>query len=130
MSLPACASHRPPKAGFTLIEVLAAMVIFAVGVLMVIQLNSALSQQLLYSARTSEVVVLAHERLDSLESMPFDSLNVGTSVDTLTVEGIGYSRTSTVGVVTAVLYSLDVTLAPLSGSAPSYTASSFSAAPW
>lgn len=107
------------------------MVIFAAGVLMVIQLNSSLAARMIYAARTSAVVTLTHARLDSLESMPFDSLTASTSTDTVTVDGIRYVRTSTISSVTALLYSIDVSMAPSSaGAGPSYSASSFAAVAW
>ncbi len=107
------------------------MVIFAMGVLMVIQLNTALGEQMKYSAKASAVVVMAHERLDSLESLPFDSLVVGTAGDTITIEGRSYERLSTIALVTALLYSIDVTVSPLaSGDGPSYTAGSYAAQAW
>lgn len=107
------------------------MVIFAVGVLMVIQLNSSLAARMSYAARTSAVVTLTHARLDSLESIPFDSLVASTSTDTLSVDGIAYVRTARVTLMTALLYSIDVSIAPASpGAGPSYSANSFAAVAW
>ena len=105
--------------------------IFAVGVLMVVQLNTTLGDQMAYAAKSSEIVVLAHERLDSLEALPFDSLTAGTADDTVTVAGTTYQVGSTVTLVTAILYAIDVTLQPMvAGEGPSYTAGSYSARAW
>lgn len=107
------------------------MVIFALGVLMVIQLNASLAERMAYAAKTSRIVVVAHERLDSLESVPFDSLVVGTNADTVTIEGRSYQRTATISVVTALLYSIDVTVSPLVASeGPTYSAGSYAAQSW
>ena len=122
---------RSGSAGFTLIEVIGALVIFAVGVLMVVQLNTTLGDQMAYAAKSSEIVVLAHERLDSLEALPFDSLTAGTADDTVTVAGTAYQVGSSVTLVTAILYAIDVTLQPMvAGEGPSYTAGSYSARAW
>jgi prepilin-type N-terminal cleavage/methylation domain-containing protein len=117
--------------GFSLIEVIAALVVFSMGVLMVLSLTTALSTRMQYSAVASELAVRSQERLDSLESLPFASLTVGTKVDTITVQGVQYVRTVVVTPVTGLLYELQVTLVRLDGgSGPSSTATSYAAAPW
>lgn len=120
-----------PSQGFTLIEVIGALVIFSVGVLMVLRLTGALSRQMEYAAKTSEVVARTQERLDSLEAVPFDSLSLGTRADTLTVRGIPYVRTATISQLTGILYQIDVTMAPtVAGRGPSITSQSYSARQW
>ena len=122
---------RESCGGFTLIEVIAALVIFSVGVLMVIQLSGSLSRQMEYAARTSELVVRAHERIDSIEALPFDSISTGTATESLTVEGVPYSLKITVAPLTAVLLQVDVEVDPVTaGAGPSYSATSYVAAPW
>ncbi len=116
--------------GFTLIEVVGALVIFSVGVLMVLRLSTALGIQMRYAGARSELVVLASERLDSLEATPFDSINTGTTQDTLTVEGMAYERTVTITSVTAVLSKIDVSLVSIDGAGPSHTVSSYTSAVW
>ena len=124
-----CPQRNSP--GFTLIEVIGALVIFAVGVLMVIQTSGALSTQMQHSARTSEIVVLAHEWLDSLESMPFDSLAPGTASEVVTASGMEFRRSARVSLRTAVLMEIEVTVAPTdTTSGPRYSATSYSAAYW
>ena len=118
------------RGGFTLIEVMGALMIFSLGVLMVLQLSAALGIQLRYAAAQSKIVVLANERLDSLEATPFDSLSVGKAADTTTVEGFSYRRGSSVSAVSPVLYQIVVTLTPLSDGAPSYSATSYLSAVW
>jgi hypothetical protein len=94
-------------------------------------LTGALSRQMSYAATTSELVVRAQERLDSLESTPFDSLAAGTTVRTLAINGVSYEETTEVAAVTGLLYQLDVSLAPATaGAAPSYSATSYAATPW
>ncbi len=116
--------------GFTLIEVVGALVIFSVGVLMVLRLSTALGIQMRYSGARSELVVLASERLDSLEATPFDSIGAGTTQDTLTVEGMAYERTVTITAVTAVLSKIDVSLVSIGGEGPSHAVTSYTSAAW
>ncbi len=131
MSADPCPRSGPPHGGFTLIEVIAALVIFSLGVLMVLDLTGALSRQMRYAATTSVLVVRAQEQLDSLESLDFASLTVGTRLDTLTVEGVRYGRVVAVSVVTGLLYQLDVSIAPITmGEGPSYSTTSYAAAHW
>ena len=121
----------PSRRGFTLIEVIGALVIFSMGVIMVLQLTGALSRQMEYAAKSSELVARAQERLDSLEALPFDSITVGTRQDTLTVRGIPYVRQATITSVTGLLRQIDVSLAPLTaGQGPSFSATSYAAARW
>lgn len=125
---------RPPpsRLGFTLIEVVAALVIFALGVLMVIQTSGALSRQMEFSARTSSLVVLTHEWLDSLQATPFDSLTEGTFSDTSTVNGLLYQGTAQLSLVTPALMRIEVHLSPEDSASimPSYGATSYRSAPW
>ena len=131
MNAEPCRAAGSAPRGFTLIEVIAALVIFSVGVLMVLDLTRSLSREMRYAATTSELVVRAQERLDSLESLSFESLTVGTAGDTLTIEGVAYQRTVTISSVTGLLYQLDVTVSPVTaGEGPSYAATSYSAAHW
>jgi hypothetical protein len=98
---------------------------------MVLDLTGALSRQMRYAATTSELVVRAQEQIDSLESLAFDSLTLGTRLDTLTVEGVGYGRVVAVSMVTGLLYQLDVSMSPITaGEGPSYAVTSYSAAHW
>lgn len=119
-----------PNRGFTLIEVVAALVIFAVGVLMVIRLSSALGTQMTYSGARSTLAVLANESLDSLQATPFDSLDVGTLLDTIVVQGRPYGRLLTVTAVTPMLTRIDVALTPLEGAGPAHALTSYSSAAW
>lgn len=104
--------------------------IFSLGVLMVIQVSSAMGRQMAYSATRSTLVVLANEGLDSLQALPFDSLDAGTETDTVIVRGTTYERALTVTVITPMLSRIDVSLAPAAGGGPSHALTSYAAANW
>lgn len=120
--------HRTP--GFTLIEVVGALVIFSVGVLMVMRAGGALSTQLRYAGVRSEIVVLVNEQLDSIEALPLASLSIGTTQDTLNVQGWMYSRTVTITAITAVLAKVEVAFAAIDGVGPSHGVTSYTSVPW
>jgi len=123
-------SRSRPASGFTLIEVIGALVIFSVGVLMVIQVSGALGTQIRYAGVRSELSAMASERLDSLESLPIASLTPGTTVDTVTVSGIDYVCTVVITSTTPVLSRLDVSLASVDGGGPSHYVTSYATEPW
>ncbi len=121
----------PSRKGFTLIEVIGALVIFSVGVLMVLSLAGSLSRQMNWAAVTSELVVRAQERLDSLEALPFSSLTPGSTDETLRIRGDAYARTVSVTSVTGLMYRLDVSIAPEDGAdGPSYSVASYKVSAW
>lgn len=116
--------------GFTLIEVIGALVIFSVGVLMVMQVGGALTTQTRYAGTRSELVVLANERLDSIAALPLASITTGTTDDTVAVQGWSYQRVVTITVLTPVLARIDVTLARVDGAGPAYSVTSYTSDVW
>ncbi|MDH5759506.1 MAG: prepilin-type N-terminal cleavage/methylation domain-containing protein [Gemmatimonadota bacterium] len=118
------------RGGFTLIEVIGALVIFAGGVLAVLRLGDSLARSMERSAVTSEIVVMAHERLDSLVALPFDSLVLGVTADTVRVGRFSFSRGMDVTEVTGMLYRIQVSMVASDSLAPGYSATSYSADSW
>lgn len=116
--------------GFTLIEVIGALVIFSVGVLMVIQVSGALGTQMRYAGARSELVVHAGQLLDSIAAEPFASVTVGTRLDTLIVQGAQYECTLQVASVTPLLKRIDVSLDAISGQGPAHAVTSYVSTPW
>lgn len=116
--------------GFTLIEVIGAFVIFAVGVLMVMRVSTAATTQMRYAGISSALALHAAERLDSLDATLFGSLSAGTEVDTLLVSGLAYERAVTVTPLTALLIRFDAVLTPTEGVGPSYQATSYVSEVW
>lgn len=118
------------RAGFTLIEVVGALVIFAVGILMIMQVGGALATQMRYAGVRSQIAVLAGEQIDSLESMPFDSITAGTSEDTVAVQGWSYRRRVTVSTLTPVLARIDVELFRVDSLGPAHSVTSYTSDVW
>jgi prepilin-type N-terminal cleavage/methylation domain-containing protein len=116
--------------GFTLIEVIGALVIFSLGVLMVMQVSGALGTQMRYAGASSAIHVVAASQLDSLEALPLSSLMAGTAVDTIVAEGIDYECTVVISTVTSALKKIDISLTPISGSGPSHSVTSYASEPW
>ena len=112
-----------------------ALLIFVLGVLIVMGLNSRLTTQLDYSGIASELVVIAHEQIDSLAATPFDSLEAKTEQEEELKVGkqeVKYTRTVTVSVVNPLLYRFDVDLSlkDTLDWGPSYSVTSYSAGRW
>ena len=134
MSAEPCPPPNPHSGGFTLIEVMGALLIFVGGVLMVLKLSSALTIQLDYSGVSSEIVVVAHEQIDSLAATPFDSLEAKTEANDFKVGPmeIEYTKTVTVSLVNPLLYrfDVDVSLKDTLAWGPGYAVTTYSAGAW
>ena len=107
-----------------------ALVIFAVGILMIMQLSGALTTQMRYAGVRSEIVALANEQVDSIESSPFDSITAGTLEDTVAVQGWSYRRRVTVSTLTPVLARIEVELFRVDSLGPSHAVTSYTSAVW
>ena len=118
------------RRGFTLIEVIGALVIFSIGVLSAMRMGGALTTKMRYAGTRSQLAVLASERLDSIESMPFDSITLGTVEDTVTVQGWSYRRWVAVSSVTPVLARIDVSLFRVDSAGPSHSVTSYTSTDW
>ena len=133
MSAEPCPSN-PCRGGFTLIEVVGALLIFVMGVLIVMRLSAASSTQLQYSGVASELVVIAHEQIDSLAATPFDSLEAKTEENDFKVGAaeIEYTKTVTVSLLNPLLYQIDVdvSLKDTLAWGPSYSVTTYSAGAW
>lgn len=119
--------------GFTLIEVVAALVIFAAGILAAVNLAGSMAGQVEEAALRSEVVSATQERIAEMERLPYDSLlvAVGTGTQSLTIQGRPYIRTTVITLFNPRTVSLEVTVAPDAGaSGPSQTLISYAYEAW
>ena len=116
--------------GFTLIEVVGALVVFSLGVLMVMNLSGALAVRMNSAALRSRVAVTVQNQLDSLQVEPYESLGTGSSSETIVIMGESYTLTRVILQSTAVIREVQVTLEPVDGSGPELTASTFVLRSW
>jgi prepilin-type N-terminal cleavage/methylation domain-containing protein len=84
-------SHK----GFTLVEILVGMVIFAISSLAVTSLMVNHSQLVSLNSQSSEAIALAQDKLEDLRTMNFANL-VSNSVPPVTKKGIAYTTSWTV----------------------------------
>ena len=118
------------KGGFTLIEVMAALVVFSLGVLSVVQITGVLSTLLERAGLRSEIVVVGQARLDSLELIPYTSLTLGSTVDTLQLRGTEFVCTTTVTQPSVLLRQIDFSLVPGTPPGPSFSGSTYVRLEW
>ena len=89
--------QRNGRDGFTLIEVVGALLIFSIGVLLAGYLSNALTTLARDSTLRSEVTAIGQQTLDSLSALPYSTLPDGTAVENqVTIEGRTYTRSWTV----------------------------------
>jgi prepilin-type N-terminal cleavage/methylation domain-containing protein len=118
------------RRGFTLIEVIGALVVFSLAVLMATSLTTALAVQMRYSSIRSEIASHAQSRLDSIAILPYDSVDVGSIADTLVIQGSAYRNTLTVLQLDPRIREVQVSLAPVVPPGPQYRVVTYVVAPW
>lgn len=124
-------TRRPTrKCGFTLIEVMGALVVFSLGVLSVVQITGVLSALLERAGLRSEIVVVGQARLDSLELIPYASLTLGSTVDTLLLRRTEFVCTTTITQPSVLLRQIDFSLVPGTPPGPSFSGSTYVPLAW
>jgi len=116
--------------GFTLIEVVGALVIFSMGVLVLLSLTGVLSVQLNSAGKSTSVAAVVQNRLDSLAHVPYDSLLLGSSSDTIDLLGEPFFRRHLILQVTPMVREVQVTVEPVDGRGPELTTSTFVSRAW
>jgi prepilin-type N-terminal cleavage/methylation domain-containing protein len=110
------------RRGFTLIEVVAALVIFSAGVLVALRLTTALARELANSATRSELEVQVQARVDSLVAVPWSGLGTESRTDTLRVRGRSFRITIRILPVSPRLREIRVEATPDPPPGPGYSA--------
>jgi Tfp pilus assembly protein PilV len=125
------------RSGFTLIEVIGALLIFSTGVLMMLGLTRSLSQSMEHSALNSLITAEGQERLDSLSALTYATLTTATLSDTIVVRGVRFRRAQTVsqcpctgGSGSPLVKRLRVVITPVLGSGPTFAGSSYISDIW
>lgn len=119
------------RRGFTLIEVIGALVIFTGGVLVAASLSRALTTQMSHATLRSEVTTLGRQTLDSISLLPYDSVAAGSpSTDSPQLSGRTFTRTIEVSQDGVRTRRVEVTVeSPLAGG-PAFTGTAFVVQPW
>ena len=119
----------PARSGFTLIEVMAALVVFSIGVLLTVGLTTQLSRQMQRASLRSEIVVIAQQLMDSLMHTPYDSLVVLSTSGTVQIQGRQYVQTVHVQQID-LMREVTVSLVPETPPGPDYQLVTFVPRPW
>jgi prepilin-type N-terminal cleavage/methylation domain-containing protein len=109
---------RSRPSGFTLIEVIAALVVFSTAVLMATSLTAGLTTQMRFSALRSQVAARAVHRLDSMAVLPYDSVPVSVSLSTYSIQGQMYRDSLKVVQFAPRIREVQVSLSPVSSCPP------------
>jgi len=121
--------RRPP--GFTLIEVIAALVVFSGGVLLALSLSRALTSQMSHATLRSEVTALGRQTLDSMSILPYGAVVPGSAVvDAPTLSGRTFTRTISIGQEGVRTRRVEVTIDPPLAGGPSFTGTGFVVETW
>ena len=123
-------SLKRKDGGFTLIEVIAALVVFSAGVLMVLGLTGSLSRQLASAGMRSRVAAVVQNRLDSIQLVPYDSLDVGSTTEIVVLQGRPFNRTQKVLQTTPMVREVEVTVDAADGLGPRISSSAFVIRSW
>lgn len=81
-------SHRD---GFTLVELVIALVILSVGILSLANLSSTALLQIRRGQDLTGSALAAQEVIEDISSTPFDSVAAGKFADTIAVGGVDYT---------------------------------------
>ena len=120
----------PVRAGFTLIEVIGALLIFSLGVIMVLQITTSLSRRMEYAAVNSVIAAEGQRRLDSLGVLSYASVATGATQQTITIRGVSYLRIDTVALTSPLVKKVTFYLKPVAGDWPTFDATLYLSDSW
>ncbi len=119
------------REGFTLIEVIGALVIFATGILIAAGLSSGLSSLLRESTLRTEATAIGIHALDSLAALPFSELPEGeVNGGSVTANTRTYSRHWTVSSSSVRARRVEVTIRYSGTGNDIFTGSTWVVKPW
>ena len=82
--------------GFTLVEVMVALVILATGALALTHLSLSVAMLMQQSTAKTELIALAENRLESVQARDYADIDPGIEEDTVSVRGKQYIRRITI----------------------------------
>ncbi len=118
------------RRGFTLIEVMAALIIFGSIVALLLRGTSALSQATVISERHAWAEHMARTSADTLSGQGYMALSPGTSMDTVAMDSDALLLTSTVSDEGPRLRVVTVSLRALEGDRTYGVATGYAVRPW
>lgn len=118
------------RRGFTLIEVMAALIIFGSIVTLLLRGTSALSQATVISERHARAGHMARTCADTLSGRGYMALSPGTSMDTIVMDSDALLLTSTVSDEGPRLRVVTVSLRALEGDRTYGVATGYAVRPW
>ena len=103
-------AKRPPQAGFTMIEVMIALLLTAIAIIGIMSLYMSQTRASAYSRHTTEATVLAQDGMEKLraEGVPASATIATVNEQGVAVAGGLYTRTSTVSALVGSYYDLTV----------------------
>ncbi len=96
--------------GFTLVEVMVALVILALGALALTQLSLSVAVLMKQSSAKTELIALAENRLERVQAQDFDDIDPGVAADTVSVRGKAFIRRTTITAPNARTRQIEVDL--------------------
>ena len=93
---PGRAKDATSTGGFTLVEVMVALVILAVGALALTQLSLSIAVLMQQSTAKTELISLAENRLESVQARDYADILPGVETDTVSVRGKAFIRRITI----------------------------------
>lgn len=124
---------RPPGGsvgGFTLIEVIGALMVLSVALLLTTGLTASLTVQVRQATLKSELVATAQRRLDSLSVLSYSQVPLGVTADTIEIEGTSYVYRQAVELHSSWLRQVTLSLDPLGASGPDIEIVTYVRPPW
>jgi len=88
--------RRRSEGGFTLVEVVVAFTLISVIMLGVAAYGLVATRSLVRSKKLSVATVVAHQTLDSLRQLPFNTLTLGTATKTIATGKFSFYVTTSV----------------------------------
>lgn len=112
----------PASAGFTLVEVMVALVVLALGALSIMQVSLSVAVLMQRAGARTQLITAVDNRLESVQARPFGDLRAGTEEDTVVIRGLPYRRRVTIAAPNSRLREIRVEITSPSRGGPRHSA--------